>query len=155
MIIMNLKKKFGGLNLLNLLVACGAVLFGALFLFMFLGSFVVLSSVSFSGNDLAFDAGVGGVTAAWVLGLIGLIVVIAAVVLGLLNLKLPKLVVPGVFACAGILLLVAGILAFCSAAFASTGIITYNLGVAAVFAGIFGILGACSSCCAAFLAFKA
>ena len=152
---MNLKKKTGGLTLLNLFVAGAAVLFAALFLFMFLGAFVVLGNASLSGNDLAFDVGVGGVTTGWVFGLVGLILVIAAVILGLLNLKLPKVVVPAVFAFAGMLFLVAGILVFCAASFLNTGFITYNLGVAAVFGGIFGILGACSGCTAALLAFKA
>ena len=152
---MNLNKKVGRLTLLNLIFAGAAILFAALYLFMFLGDFAVLGSLSSSGNSLAFEAGEAGVITAWVLGLVGLVAILAGTCLGVLSIKLPKILKPAIFGIGAMLLLVAGILAFCTGAFLSGKYITINLGVAAVFAGIFGILGGVTGCGASFLSLKA
>ena len=159
---MDFNKKIGGgkMSLLALCLAGGALLMAALYLFMFLGEFWFASADLGSigtlrggaiGNELIFaDDPVGGLLAAWILALVVVVLLIAALVLNFLKIDLPDIALPACFALNGLILLVVGILAFCTAAFVGGG----GLGVAGVFAGIFGILGCGCSMGAAFFVFK-
>ena len=66
--------------------------------------------------------------------------------------KAPKICLVAANGLAGLLLLVAAIMVFCTVPMAEAD--GWQLGVGAIFAGIFGIIGALASCGASFFTFK-
>ena len=156
-----MNKKVGKTSLLNLgLVGCASIM-GLVYILLFLGEFVFLEggiggwtlrTGSTSGYDLIFKENpVAGLLVAWIFALLALIALIGVIVLNFLpSVKLPKLCVPAIVCFAGLLLLVGGILAFSTTGLLEGG----KLGVAAVFAGIFGILGFLAAGAGAFLLYK-
>lgn len=155
-----MNKKIGNVSLLTLILEGCALLMGALFLFMFLGRFIYVDvnagifgsgKAELIGNDLAFgDYAKGGVTTTWVLALLAVIASCAACVLSFV--KAPKICLVAANGLAGLLLLVAAIMVFCTVPMAEAD--GWQLGVGAIFAGIFGIIGAVAACGASFFTFK-
>ncbi len=155
-----MNKKVGKTSLLNLgLVGCASIM-GLVYILLFLGEFVFLEGGiggwtlhgGASGYDIIFKENpVAGLLVAWIFALLALIALIGVIVLNFLpSVKLPKLCVPAIVCFAGLLLLVGGILAFSTTGLLEGG----KLGVGAVFAGIFGILGFLAAGAGAFLLYK-
>ena len=153
---MDLNKKVGRTSLFNLCLVGLALIMGILFLFMYLGEFYFLEGAMVhagsSGNNLIFrEDPVVGLLFAWIFALMFVIILVTLIAVNFVkSFELPKYAIPVCLAFAGLLLLVSGILAFCTRSLIGGG----SVGLAAIFAGIFGIVGFASTGLAAFFIYK-
>ncbi len=142
----------------------GLLIFAGGLLFALVAFILMMATIAISGTIFGVTVELSGVKAifgtenaepngaaltAWILLLIALLGGIAAVVLPLVKVKLPDIAIVGVKALVAVLLLVAGILAFCLTSVAGGG----NLGAGWIIAGILLILGFVACICPVVLNF--
>ena len=140
------------------LIFCGGVVLGLVAFILFMATPAVSTDAGgFDGINAIFGGKVWGIAykplgtalAAWILVLIAVVFGLCAFVLGFLKVRLPDIAAAGIKCLVAILLLVAGILAFCVAGDFDAG----TVGAGWVIGGILAIVGALAAACPAVLTF--